>query len=299
MGSEFQIIFRTLAILALVANILFLIISVPWIIENYDTQNTNPRIRLELYVSIHLLLSGFFISYIFYEGFKNRQIIYFSTTFSIIGITFVLFGSLINVPYSSVSEVRTEFSRDWTGRIYNVVNDNERAVYKNGSLRAISISPNSSETYVWDYYGEVNTSIFQIDIGVTGIVFFIIAELEQERDLYTGERDVKRIFINWTIYGDGPTLDWYTRFWTIPYRFGGGSDKAFVFENPNDYEIAVSIKVTEFYLKATKEVEEIYYDNLFLDQSYAYGGLLLLGVSVVLTTLFPMKSKSNLDPKNP
>jgi len=299
MGSEFQIIFRTLAILALVVNILFLIISVPWIIENYDTQNTNPRIRLELYVSIHLLLSGFFISYIFYEGFKNRQIIYFSTTFSIIGIIFVLFGSLINVPYSSVSEVRTEFSRDWTGRIYNVVNDNERAVYKNGSLRAISISPNSSETYVWDYYGEVNTSIFQIDIGVTGIVFFIIAELEQERDLYTGERDVKRIFINWTIYGDGSTLDWYTRFWTIPYRFGGGSDKAFVFENPNDYEIAVSIKVTEFYLKATKEVEEIYYDNLFLDQSYAYGGLLLLGVSVVLTTLFPMKSKSNLDPKNP
>lgn len=299
MGSEFQIIFRTLAILALVANILFLIISVPWIIENYDTQNTNPRIRLELYVSIHLLLSGFFISYIFYEGFKNRQIIYFSTTFSIIGIIFVLFGSLINVPYSSVSEVRTEFSRDWTGRIYNVVNDNERAVYKNGSLRAISISPNSSETYVWDCYGEVNTSIFQIDIGVTGIVFFIIAELEQERDLYTGERDVKRIFINWTIYGDGSTLDWYTRFWTIPYRFWGGSDKAFVFENPNDYEIAVSIKVTEFYLKATKEVEEIYYDNLFLDQSYAYGGLLLLGVSVVLTTLFPMKSKSNLDPKNP
>jgi len=296
MGSEFQIIFRTLAILALVANILFLIISVPWIIENYDPQSKMPRMRLELYVVVHMFLSGFFVSYIFYEGFRNRQIKYFSITFSIIGIILVLLGSLINAPYSSVREVRTESSRDWTRRIHDVVYDSERAAYENGSLRIIPISPNSSEMYVWDYYGDENTSIFQIDIGTTGLVFFTMAELEWERDLHTGERDIRRILFNWTLYGNGPALDWYTRFWTTPYR---GSEKGFVFENPNDYEITVSLRVTEFYLKATMEVEEVYYDTL-LDQNYAYGGLVLLGVSVVLTTLFwSMKSKSNLNPKNP
>ena len=294
MGSEFQIIFKTLAILALVANILFLIISVPWIIENYDTQSTMQRIRLELYVSIHLLLSGFFVSYLFYEGFSNRQIKYFSVTFSIIGIILVLLGSLINMPYSSVKEVRTDSSRDRTKYIYNAV-DEERAAYGNGSLKEISISPNSSEMYVWDDYGDENISIVQIEIGTTGPLFFTMSELEWDEGL-TGKRNIRRILLNRTLSGHGPVLDWYTYFWTRPSRWR--SDKGFEFENPSDYEITVSFRVTEFALKTTREVEETYYDTL-LDQNYAYGGLVLLGVSIVLTILFPMKSKSNHNPKKP
>ena len=284
MGDTFRLILQTFAGLAIVSNILLMMISVPYIVDNYDTQLVIQQRRIELYVITHLFLSGIFVTYIFYEGFRNRQIKYFSITFSVIGIVLILLGSMIVAPYSSVEEVRTEFSRDLTRRIYNTVDDYERASYENGTLRVIPISPNSSETYVWDYNGDENTSIVQIDIGTTGQIFFILAELEQERDLITGERDIERTLFNWTL-GHGPVLDWYTRFWTLPYWGAANRIIGFVFENPNDHEISVSLRVTEFYLKATREVEEVYYDTL-LDQNYAYGGLVLLGVSVVLSTLW-------------
>jgi len=288
MGSEFQIIFRTLAILALVANILFLIISVPWIIENYDPQSKMPRMRLELYVVVHMFLSGFFVSYIFYEGFRNRQIKYFSITFSIIGIALLLLGSLINVPYSSTMEVRSDVSWDSTEDFSNDLHSEKNPVYGNGSLRPIPISPNSSEIYTWNWVPrESNSSIIQIDIDTTGPIIFTMSE-------------PRYIFFNrtlhWYWFEESLDFDWITYFWTFPHWYM--NEIRFEFRNPSDREVMTSFRVTVFYFKATKQVEEIYYDTL-LDQNYAYGGLVLLGVSVVLTTLFPMKSKSNLNPKNP
>lgn len=80
MGSTFKLVFQTLASLAVAFNIIIMMVSVPYIIDNYE----HPSIMVEQYIAVHLFLSGIFVSYIFYEGFKRRQIFYFSSTFSII-----------------------------------------------------------------------------------------------------------------------------------------------------------------------------------------------------------------------
>jgi len=286
--GTFKLVFQTLAGLAVAFNILVMMVSVPFIINHYDTPGIREQRTIELYVTIHLFLSGIFVGYIFVEGFNKRQIFYFSSTFSIIGIALILFGSIVQVPYHEYNEIRVDYSRNITPYV---------ARHDNGSSKQISIPPNSSVMYVWDDNGKENISIVQIDIGTTGLVFYAVSELEWGRDPLTGQSKqiIRRILFDGGFNGDAPSLDWYTRFWTTPEAMW--SDKGLEFENPNDHEITVSFRITEF-LKVNDQVREEYYDTL-LDQSYAYGGLVLLGVSVVLTTLFPMKSKSNTNPKNP
>lgn len=126
-----------------------------------------------------------------------------------------------------------------------------------------------------------------------------MSELDWERDPLTSQirRNIKQILFNGGFYGDEPSLDWFTRFWTAPYTLS--SEKGLELENFNDHEITVSIRITELFLKSTDQVREVYYDTL-LDQSYTYVGLMLISVSIVLTTLlWPMERKSDPSPKKP
>ena len=280
MGSPFKLVFQTLAGLAVAFNILIMMVSVPFIINHYDTPSIREQRAIELYVTIHLFLSGIFVSCIFVEGFNKGQIFYFSSTFSIIGIALILLGSIVQVPYHEYNEIRVDYSKKITPY---------EACHDNGYSKMITIPHNSSIMYVWEDFGKENLSIVQIEIGTTGPVLYTVSELEH------GDTRVRQIFFNGSFYGDAPSLDWFTRYWTTPY--GIWNDKGLELENSNDHEITVSFRITEF-LKVTDQVREEYYDTL-LDQNYAYGGLVLLGVSIVLTILFPMKSKSNLNPKKP
>jgi len=282
-GGTFKLVFQTLAGLAVAFNILVMMVSVPFIINNYDTPSIREQRTTELYVTIHLLLSGIIVSYIFVEGFNKGQIFYFSSTFSIIGIALILLGSIVQVPYHEYVEIRRDYSSNITP--YEVRHDN-------GSSKLITIPPNSSVMYVWEDYGRENFTVVQIEIGTTGLVHYTVSELE-----HGDRRDIRQILFNGSFNGDAPSLDWYTHYWTAPYDLG--NEKGLELENSNDHEVTVSIRITELFLKNKSMVREVFYDTL-LDQTFAYGGLVLIGVSVVLTTLFwPMKNKSNLNPENP
>lgn len=264
-------------------------ISVPYIIDNYDTPLIIQQRRIELYVITHLVLSGIFVSYVFYEGFRRRQIFYFSSTFSIIGIALIFLGSVVQVPYHEFNEVRVDYSSNITPY---------EARHDNGSSKLISIPPNSSVMYVWNDYGRENTSIIQFEIGTTGPVSYSVSELEWGRDPQTNQiiQNIRQIFFKRTVFGTGPPLDWFTHFWTTPHS--SSNEKGFELENSNDYDITVSMRITELFLKTTDQVREVYYDTL-LESSFAYGGLVLLGVSVILTTLWwPKERRNNLAPMN-
>jgi DNA-binding transcriptional ArsR family regulator len=215
--------------------------------------------------------------FVFYVGFRKRHFGYFSITFGILGIILILLASLIQVPFYRSETVRTDYFKDQTPYLHELVSG-QKAANKNGSLQVITLQSNETKTYIkeWSYWErDLNQSILYIDFSATGPITLQLTEISSWHTSTNVFMTVKNNFQSLSLQ-DGM---FESVFWTFPrgYFFGLG----FAFTNPNDHAIDFSFKVTQRFFEATERRTLVTYATP-LGPYYIYTGILFVCISVVL-----------------
>ena len=121
---------------------------------------------LPFLLPIFLILSGFTIAYIFYRGYRIREIRYFSITLALVGVTLITLGTLSPIIIRTTNTYNKDWSIDQTKYLSHYpINASYKPTDGNGSLRTITLSPQTIVYYFLSSFDfTINTSILQVDV---------------------------------------------------------------------------------------------------------------------------------------
>lgn len=230
-----------------------------------------------------VLLSFLFVGYSVYVAYSKKRIIDLTIGLCIVGLLFIVIGSMVLVPYATSETFRTETSQDIT---HEIISTTIQPMYRNGSLAQISLPSNTSQTFICESeaFNARNESIFQIEVSGSNLMNFVMKPLRP---------DTSEIFLNETFNTavGGPVGEHWLKFFWTPPGTSSYMDLGFIFTNPNSQDAIFYFRVTSYYLKATGELAVTNY-RPFGDPNLPYIGLLMIGVAVAFN-IYSLKDEKS------
>jgi hypothetical protein len=198
------------------------------------------------------------------------QVAFFTLGFGVLGVLLVLFGSLVEVPYTTLET-------------FNNYPYNPPGIWADAIL---TLQPRTYRYYALDLLNENNSLIYvKIEEATNPLVFMINGSLG-----YGFENG--RTMVRLRISSFGPPESPFEYFWTPPTL--GSWD--FIFDNPYDTETNVTVKIIDYRYNAEWQ-EEVTRYHPPLDRAFAYAGIALIAASITPTAYQLYKTRKEMTKK--
>jgi len=189
------------------------------------------------------------------ETYMKRRIAFFTVGLSVLGVTLVLLGSIIEVPYT-------------TRETFNNYPHYSPDIWENDT---ITLQPYTVRAYSLDLMN-LNESIVYLRIKATNP---IILQIEGDYGGFYNVSDT--VMIKKYIPPAPPLPHPFEFFWTPPFD---GSMWDFVFINPFDTTTNVTFQIIIYYYNLEWE-EDVTRYRTPLDRSFAYAGIIAMIAAIV------------------
>ncbi|MDH5482479.1 MAG: hypothetical protein OEY22_06340 [Candidatus Bathyarchaeota archaeon] len=189
--------------------------------------------------------------------------------FGVLAILLVLFGAVVELPYSR----------------YETVNNYPHGPTVRG-VENLTLRPGEFRFFSLDWLNENNSLVYvKVERATNPIIFRIESYIGTG---FNGSRTLAFYPINTTW-----PLNPFEYFWTPPWL--GACD--FYFDNPYDTATNITVKILVYYYNYEWQVETTYYRPP-LDKAFAYAGIALIIVAITPTVYDLYKTRKE-KPKKP